>query len=119
MIPPAPPRYVIVCGGRNYADHACVFKVLDAMREHLDFIVHGGASGADSLAAAWAESRGIHTKVYPAEWKTRGRAAGPIRNQQMADEHPGATLVAFPGGAGTEDMIRRARAAGLAIARVG
>ncbi len=121
MIPPKPPRKVIVCGGRAYADRANVFVVLDALHSHepIDFIVHGGASGADALAGAWAAERRVKTLVFPADWNTHGRAAGPIRNQQMADASHGATLLAFPGGAGTADMIRRATAARIPVERVG
>lgn len=39
-------------------------------------------------------------------------AAGGIRNQYMLTWHPN-LVVAFPGGTGTADMCRRARAAGL------
>jgi predicted Rossmann-fold nucleotide-binding protein len=43
--------------------------------------------------------------------------AGHYRNQEMADT--GADLcIAFPGGRGTADMVRRAAAAGIEIRRV-
>ena len=52
-------------------------------------------------------------ELFPADWKVRGRAAGHIRNQQMLDEGRPHLVVAFPGGRGTADMVRRARAAGI------
>ena len=42
-----------------------------------------------------------------------GRKAGPIRNQQMLDEGRPSLVVAFPGGRGMADMVRRARNAGV------
>ena len=48
----------------------------------------------------------------PADWTKHGKAAGPIRNQKMLDECPD-LVVAFPGGKGTADMVRRAMKAGI------
>jgi predicted Rossmann-fold nucleotide-binding protein len=42
-----------------------------------------------------------------------GLAAGPIRNQQMIDEGKPDLVIAFPGGAGTHDMMARATKANL------
>jgi hypothetical protein len=56
--------------------------------------------------------------VYVAQWKKHGRAAGPIRNQRMLDEGKPDLVVAFPGGRGTADMIRRAERAGVPVQQV-
>jgi hypothetical protein len=56
--------------------------------------------------------------VYPADWAKHGRAASPIRNQQMLDEGRPNLVVAFPGGRGTADMVRRARSAGVEVIEV-
>ena len=107
-------RRVIVCGGRNYRDRNRVAAVLGRLDPGTDIIVHGGAPGADRLAADVAAERGFAVEEHPADWDRHGKAAGPIRNQQMLDA--GADLViAFPGGRGTADMKRRARAAGVAV----
>jgi len=50
-----------------------------------------------------------------ANWAELGRKAGPIRNQQMLDEGKPNLVVAFPGGRGTADIVRRARAAGIEV----
>ena len=73
-----------------------------------DSIIHDGAPGADTLAAEVAQELGIRARAYPADWRKHGRAAGPIRNQLMLDDGKPDILVAFPGGKGTADMIRRA-----------
>jgi hypothetical protein len=53
-----------------------------------------------------------------ADWSI-GRKAGPIRNQRMLDEHAPDLVVAFPGGRGTADMVRRARKSGVEVAKIG
>lgn len=107
---------VLVCGGRDYADRAAVFQVLDGLHRARPFglVIHGGARGADALAGEWAAERGVPRLVMKADWKTHGKAAGPIRNQAMLERKPDA-VVAFPGGAGTRDMVRRADKAGVRI----
>lgn len=107
---------VIVCGGRDYNDTAKTRTVLLALYG-ADTLVHGDARGADRTAAAIGESLGFNVERWPADWNAHGKAAGPIRNQQMLDA--GADLVvAFPGGQGTADMVRRARAAGVTVLKV-
>lgn len=112
---------VLVCGGRSFADMDAMCAALDRIvlsKAGLSVIIHGGASGADALAAQYAESEGANVAVYPADWKTHGRAAGPIRNQQMLDEGKPDLVLAFPGGRGTADMVRRAKAAGVPVREV-
>lgn len=74
-------------------------------------IISGAAKGADTMALDWAVVNWCQFEEYPAQWKLYGRKAGPIRNQQMIDEGKPNLVVAFPGGVGTQDMIRRARKA--------
>lgn len=107
---------VIVCGGRDYADRATVAGILGLLRDGIT-IVHGAATGADTLAAEEAERWGVEVEPHPADWTRHGKAAGPIRNQQMLNT--GADLViAFPGGRGTAHMVRIAREAGVPVMEV-
>lgn len=110
-------RRVLVCGGRDYADVDTLYRVLDASHKAkpIGVVISGMARGADSMAAAWADERGIQVAPFPADWKANGKAAGPLRNQQMLDEGKPDIVIAFPGGAGTKDMARRARKAGLVV----
>lgn len=70
--------------------------------------------GADTLAHEWAVANGIQTCVHPAQWKTHGKRAGPIRNQEMLDYHPEIDLCValvdkpLAQSRGTADMVRRA-----------
>jgi hypothetical protein len=101
---------IIVCGGRHYGDREHVFSTLDMLHELYGFtlVIHGAASGADTLAGEWARSRGVRERATPAEWDKFGRAAGFWRNQKMLDMEP-KLVVAFAGGKGTEGMKSIAR----------
>lgn len=106
---------VIVCGGRDYDDRARVYAELDALSP--DVVIEGGANGADYCAYRWVrEKRGCEGwERYEAEWDKHGRGAGPLRNQRMLDEGKPDLVLAFPGGRGTADMVRRAERAGVPV----
>ena len=115
---------VIVCGGRDYNDVPALFKALDFFDAKYDFaLVIEGASddvtgpykGADYWARQWARTRGkLHRSVH-ARWKVQGRAAGPIRNQEMLDKYKPDLVLAFPGGRGTGSMKELARKAKVKV----
>lgn len=84
-------------------------------------IITGGATGADSAAEDWAAVNWTDLQVYrikPSEWLKYGKAAGPHRNQRMIDEGEPDLVVAFPGGKGTADMVKRAKAAGIKVIEI-
>lgn len=111
-------RRVLICGGRDYHDRAKVENTLRAYLEDGDIIIHGAAPGADALSGDVAGRVLGHTvEVFPANWSRHGSAAGPIRNQEMLAS--GIDLViAFDGGRGTEDMVKRASKAGIEVITV-
>lgn len=124
---------VLVCGGRAYDDAARVFEVLDNLHrnQRITLLIHGACGkriemadgseriiGADVLADEWAKSRQVDRDPFPADWKKHGYNAGPIRNQLMLDECKPELVVAFPGGKGTADMCRKARAAGVQVREI-
>jgi hypothetical protein len=78
-------------------------------------IIEGAASGADHMAFNWAKDRGVEVLEFSADWKTHGKSAGPMRNRQMLNDGQPTAVVAFPGGRGTADMIRAAKAVGLPV----
>lgn len=47
-------------------------------------IVSGHAEGADKLGEKFAEEKGYPLTIFRANWDKYGRAAGPIRNEEMA-----------------------------------
>ena len=106
---------LLITGGRDYSDFQALCTTLDQIHKEtpVTLLIHGGARGADSLAGAWAALRQTAVRVFPADWTLHGKAAGPLRNQQMLTEgHPDAYL-AFPGGWGTADMASRCTRAGV------
>lgn len=127
---------VCVTGGRLYSNARRVAQVLDAARERLGLtnIVHGAGTGADELAAAWARERGVPAHDFPADWsdltqpgaviRTRSGGekydamAGPRRNQRMLDEAQPEIVIAFRGGAGTHDCVKRAETMGIRVIRI-
>jgi hypothetical protein len=112
---------VLVCGGRNYSNERCCQRVLGDLQYMHEFkpmtIIHGGARGADNLAARWAYDNKVPVEVYSANWNLHGKAAGAIRNQEMLKT--GIDLViAFPGGRGTAHMKTIARKAGVEVREI-
>lgn len=110
---------VLVCGGRDYSDDEFLNRKLWRLhRDHpITAIIEGGANGADRFARWWANAAGVKCITVPAGWNKHGKAAGPIRNQRMIDEFRPDLIVAFPGGRGTADMVRRAESAKVRVIR--
>lgn len=106
----------IVTGGRDYDDQAALDRALDVLKP--SEVATGAAPGADALARLWCLRNGVPCKEYRANWRQRGRKAGPERNAFMLDDFKPDVVIACPGGAGTADMVRRTRAAGIPIARI-
>lgn len=117
---------IIVTGGRDFDDVGVIHRVLDALHQEqpITVLAHGNARGVDRLAGEWAAGKmprpTVHT--FDADWAQQGKSAGVRRNRQMIAEMKrwGAVrlVVAFPGGRGTEDCVRQAKAAGLVVVRV-
>ena len=103
----------LICGGRDYRDAAHMLSVLRQFP--ITEIIHGGARGADTLADVYAREAGIPVTVFPADWKGDGAAAGFIRNGRMLAEGKPDIMIAFPGGGGTADMVKRAWKAGVRV----
>ncbi len=111
----------IVCGGRDFADRQGLWDALESFQNsegRVTALAHGAAPGADSMAAQWARDNGVPVVAYPAKWKTEGRAAGPLRNQRMIDDFRPDVVLAFSGGRGTADMIRRADVEGVRVVKL-
>lgn len=106
---------VIIASGRDYHFTKADRAWLDGLRASIPIteVVSGNYRGADHAGEKWARERGIPVKLFRADWNAHGRAAGPKRNQAMADYAD--ALIAFQGGAGTRDMIAKARAKGISV----
>ena len=124
------PCRVVVTGGRDYENYDYICLVLDSFREHfgIELLIHGACGwdaddpnmsanemrGADKHADYWARDRGVSLERVPAAWKVLGGKAGPVRNGLMLDKRP-AVVIAFPGGKGTMNCARQARARSIPV----
>lgn len=111
---------VLVCGGRDFGGASLVWRALNRLDadSRIELVIEGGAKGADAAAAAWARENGRPLATYPACWSAYGRKAGPMRNEKMLVDARPDLVLAFPGGRGTADMLRRARQRGVRVEEV-
>lgn len=114
-----PPRRILVCGSRYYADAKHIRRVLaeylpDDLETDEPTVMHGDCRGADKLAHDAAVDLGFWVEAHPANWKAHGKAAGPIRNRQMLDLRP-ELVIAFGNGVGTRHTIAEASTRGIPV----
>ena len=102
---------VIVAGDRRYTDVSHIKEVMNAYWKLYGpyEVISGTAKGVDTTAENIATAAGIKVYRFPADWDKHGKAAGPIRNKQMAEA--GDALIAFlaPDSRGTANMIATAK----------
>jgi hypothetical protein len=113
-------RVIIVCGGRDFVPtapaHAYAWLCSWLTYCRATIVREGGALGGDRFGRERAVALGIDVDTMEADWKRHGRRAGPKRNQAMLDKEPRPIgVLAFPGGSGTADMVRRAKKAGIPV----
>jgi hypothetical protein len=114
---------IAVSGGREYNDANTLFNVMDSVHAiyKISLVIQGechvGHGGADNMTRLWAKSRQINCLSVPAKSNKHGwPAAGPKRNEEMADLcFPDFRLspdywLLFPGGRGTESARNIAKA---------
>lgn len=110
---------VLICGDRNWKDFPVILHRLSnvAALKGVEVVIEGEASGADTLGRIAAQQMGIPVLKFPAQWGKYGKAAGPVRNQQMLDEGKPTLVLAFhpflQNSKGTLDMVSRARNADI------
>ncbi len=99
---------LIIAGGRdlNVTNTFLVATVTELFPRVITEIVSGGATGIDSCAKEMTDNKfatdyfsqkikGKFTE-FPANWEKHGKAAGPIRNREMA-EYGDALLLIWDG----------------------
>ena len=100
---------LIVAGGRDVTDKDFIdraFKESGIDPDEITEIVLGGAKGVDSLAEEYFFNR-YKLSIFPADWETKGKAAGPIRNAQMADYADSLIAIWDGESRGTQNMINQ------------
>lgn len=112
-------KTLIVAGGRDEDITDAHYIILERVVNLLYpvVIIEGGQRGIDTFARNWAKLKHIHKGTFEADWDRHGKAAGPIRNRQMAKVADAVLL--FNGGIGTRRMRQIAREEGLVVIEAG
>lgn len=76
---------------------------------------HPEIKTVDEIGEDWAALNDLPIKLFPAQWRTHGKAAGPIRNREMA-LYADALVAVWDGRSrGTKSMIDLAYQHGLKV----
>lgn len=128
---------ILVCGSRLAMGEewgGCVRSWLwwvgEQLQKHNAYkgtrLIHGDATGIDTIAANEARAMGWLVKPFPADWVKHPKTAGPIRNRQMFEEGKpdlgitfGSLIKHRTGGgvklSGTGDMVSVMNAGGVQV----
>ena len=98
----------VIAGSRDFKDYNLLKSQLDYYRMHkndITEVVSGCSKGVDMLGELYASEESIPVKQFPADWNKHNKAAGPIRNRQMA-EYADCLIAVWDGASrGTKNMI--------------
>jgi len=98
---------VIIAGSRGFSDFQLLYSKCEEILKDLSEIeiVSGTARGADKLGEHYASLKGHSVAKFTADWDKHGKAAGYVRNKEMAEYAD--MLIAFWDGEsrGTKHMI--------------
>ena len=113
-------KRIVIAGTRTYHNYeeakAYIDLCIREIRKQFTLVfLSGECSGADRLGERYAAENGFAIERYPAEWEKYGKAAGPMRNEQMAQAAD--YVICFWDGKsrGTYSMIQSALANGKPI----
>ncbi|TIV58702.1 DUF2493 domain-containing protein [Mesorhizobium sp.] len=107
--------------GGDYQDYDAIWQVLDQTHDKYPdmILLHGGTpSGAELIAAKWADSRGVTQVAFRPDWKAHRKAAPFKRNDALLDTMP-IGVIACPGTGITENLVDKARGLGIPVKRIG
>ena len=77
-----------VVGGRTFNDYERLEIILNSLIDSYGFttIVSGGAQGADTLAAKFANEHNMMKIIHLPNWDLHGKSAGFIRNRDIIND---------------------------------
>jgi hypothetical protein len=97
---------VIIAGSRSITDYSLIGIAVERSGFNVTAVISGCApDGIDHLGAQWAKAKHIPIERYPANWTKHGKAAGPIRNAEMAAAAEGLVAIWDGKSPGTRNMI--------------
>jgi hypothetical protein len=112
---------VAFTGGPNCNDHHSIWTMLDKVHaKHPDMVLlHGGSpTGAERIAARWADNRKVPHIPFKPDWTRHAKAAPFKRNDQMLEVLPIGVIV-FPGSGIQENLADKAKKFGIPVWRPG
>ncbi len=120
LLVPAGPK-IAFTGGMDFNDHRLIWGTLDKVRaKHPDMVLlHGGSpTGAERIAARWADDRKVAHIPFKPDWTRHAKAAPFKRNDQILEILPIGVIV-FPGSGIQENLADKARKLGIPVWRFG
>ena len=111
---------IAITGSREGQDHNIIWATLDKVRTKYPdmFVIHGGAPGAQQIAAKWAGAREVHQVVFKPDFNRHGKAAVIRRDEEILKTLP-AGVICFTGTGSPPYMRDQARQAGIKVMEVG
>lgn len=106
-------KKLIIAGTRTLKNYQLLQDNIKA--DKVELVISGGAPGADALGIEFAKNNNIPYEVYPADWLKYGRAAGPIRNQEMVEKADCAIFFWDGWSKGTANCLSLAVAKGIPV----
>lgn len=87
---------ISISGSRYYNDYQNFSRILRYYKEniHITHINIGDAKGVDSMCVRFCQENNINYTILKADWNKHGKAAGPIRNDDIIKDT--LLLIAFP-----------------------
>ncbi len=104
---------IVVSGSRNITDERAVERILSYYIATKDTVITGGCRGVDLIAEDYARRYFNHIVTLSADWYTHGKAAGPIRNREMAQMADQLIAIWDGKSRGTKNMIGEAFKCGV------
>lgn len=115
---------LIIAGSRDIPESEALVRIdrilsyVPLSPDQITEVVSGGARGPDRAGELWAQKNNIKLRIFFADWNTHGKAAGPLRNIEMAKYvgSEGALLPIWDGQSrGTGHMVETAKKHGLIV----
>ena len=105
---------IVIAGCRYYnnyneAKEYIDFCIREIKKNNTIVILSGGCRGADAIGERYAIENGYEIRKFVANWDKYGKAAGPIRNEQMAIEADYIICFWDYKSRGTKSMIENAK----------
>ena len=120
LLVPAGPK-IAFTGGADFNDHQLIWSTLDKVHaKHPDMVLlHGGSpTGAERIAARWADTRKVTHIPFKPDWTRHAKAAPFKRNDQILEVLP-IGVVVCPGSGIQENLADKARKLGIPVWRLG